>query len=116
MKNILKITGILSLVVVMLSVIFSFNNNTAVADESEYSCTVKVLDKNGDPMPYTKVSTFVSGGMFCEGGRDFETNQNGVATIKWIKSCNLAKLCVKGDCYNVENYEDGGSYTLRIDK
>lgn len=99
----------------MLMLLFSTTNVLAVSNSalSDNSCVVVVKDSGGDLVKYTKITTEVSGGLFCTGGRDFETDSNGKATLLWVEGCKLKKVYVKGKAYDVE-YQNGKTYTLII--
>ena len=47
------------------------------------SCTLIVESRSGSPDTSVRVSTEVSGGITCIGGRTFSTDRNGAAYIKW---------------------------------
>jgi len=113
MKNALKIVGIFSLVVMLFAVSTAFTGINA-ANDDDYSCTVTVKYKDGSLAASVKVTTEVSGGISCVGGRDFYTDKNGEASLKWVKGCYLKKVYVKGKGYKVD-YQDGKSYTLTMD-
>jgi len=83
------------------------------ASSKDLSCTVEVRNADGSAAKYAKVSTDVSGGVFCAGGRTFEANANGKVTLYWGDGCKLTAVFVKGDKYKVD-YQDGGSYTLTL--
>jgi hypothetical protein len=80
---------------------------------SDQTCTVVVKYKNGSVAADVKVSTDVSGGLSCSGGRDFYTDKSGEVTLKWSDGCYLRKVYAKGDGYKVD-YKNGGSYTLQL--
>jgi hypothetical protein len=101
--------SILMFLAAFLYVNTAMTGNVAAAEDQ--SCTVTVKYSNGALAKSVTVSTEVSGGVSCIGGRDFETNKDGVATLKWVKGCYLKKVYVKGDSYKVD-YADGKSYTL----
>ncbi len=112
MKNVLKLTGIISLVLMMFAVTTAFTGtNSSSSDDN--SCTVTVKYSNGSLAKSVKVTTEVSGGISCIGGRDFYTDDNGQATLKWSSGCYLKKVYVKGTGYKVD-YKDGNSYTLTM--
>ena len=84
------------------------------ASSSDDQCTVTVYYKDGSLAKNVKVSTDVSGGVFCVGGRDFQTDKDGKVTLKWSKGCNLKKVFVRGKGYDVD-YKNGSSYRLTLD-
>jgi len=112
MKNVLKFTGTLSLTLMLFTLVTAFTSETTTSS-SNNSCTVTVKYNSGSPAKSIKVSTYVSGGVSCVGGRDFYTDQYGQVTLKWSKGCYLKKVYAKGKGYDV-NYRDGQSYTLSI--
>lgn len=81
--------------------------------QTDQSCQLTVLHNNGSAAKYVDVSTDVSGGLSCSGGRTFETNRDGQVTLFWVKGCYLKKIFVKGKGYTVD-YRDGGRYTITI--
>ncbi|WP_404811664.1 hypothetical protein ACIRNY_07265 [Capnocytophaga canimorsus] len=89
---------------------FVFRNEESLKDQS---CTVEVRYSNGSPAGYVKVTTDVSGGIFCIGGREFKTNAEGKVTLYWVEDCKLTQVYVKGDTYKVD-YQNGKSYTLTL--
>lgn len=99
----------------MIVLLFSATNVGAVskASVSENRCEVVVKDSQGYVLKHAKVSTEVSGGLFCTGGRDFETDGNGKATLLWVEGCKLKKVYVKGKAYEVD-YQNGNTYTLIV--
>jgi hypothetical protein len=113
MKNILKAAGIFSLVFMLFAVGTAFTGTTAAGDD-DYSCKVTVKYSDGSKAASVKVTTDVSGGISCVGGRDFYTDKNGEVTLNWVKGCYLKKVYVKGTGYKVD-YQDGRSYTLTMD-
>lgn len=90
----------------------SRESTTATAEEN--SCYVTVYKSNGDLAKYTTVSTSVSGGLFCSGGRDFTTDDKGRARLLWGADCKLEKVYIKGKAYSVR-FENGGSYSITLD-
>ena len=108
MKNVLRITGLLALLMTMVFAMSSF----AKVDEtnSEKSCKVKVYYGNGDIADgVTVTASYGSGGQ-----HDFKTNDDGVVTLTWEYS-DIKYLYIKGDKYEVD-YRDGKSYTLTLKK
>ncbi|RRD59882.1 hypothetical protein [Tannerella forsythia] len=85
------------------------------AENRDQRCSLTVKYKDGRAAGYVTVSTEVSGGISCIGGRDFETNDQGVVTLQWAEGCKLSKVYVKGDGYKV-NYTNGNSYILTLNK
>lgn len=81
---------------------------------SDNRCVVVVKDSRGDAVKYAKVSTEVSGGWSCIGGREFETDSQGKVTLLWVEGCKLTKVYVKGKGYKVD-YQNGNTYTLTIE-
>jgi hypothetical protein len=101
------------LMILMAVAFVSMNAAPVTADDSDQSCTVTVRYKNGALAKGVTVTTSVSGGISCLGGRDFKTGAEGAVTLKWVKGCYLKKVFVKGDTYEVD-YKDGKTYTLTL--
>lgn len=108
----IKLTGTFSFILMMFAVTTAFTDSSN-ASSNDNSCTVTVKYSSGALAKKVKVTTDVSGGISCIGGRDFYTDDNGQVTLKWTKGCYLKKVYVKGDTYNVD-YKDGESYTLTM--
>ena len=101
---------------IMLLVLTFFCFTTAFTTHGgsdDQSCKVTVYYKDGSLAKYVSVTTDVSGGISCMGGREFETNKEGIVTLKWAEGCYLKKVYVKGKGYTVD-YKDGKSYTLTL--
>lgn len=77
------------------------------------SCTLTVYYSDGSVASSVKVSTDVSGGIACMGGRDFYTDDKGVVTLYWSEGCYLKKVYVKGNGYDVD-YKSGNKYSLTL--
>ena len=77
------------------------------------SCTLTVYYSDGSVASSVKVTTDVSGGIACMGGRDFYTNDKGVVTLYWSEGCYLKKVYVKGNGYDVD-YKNGKRYSLTL--
>ena len=82
-------------------------------DVYDYSCTLYVKKSTGSAARSIKVSTEVSGGISCIGGRSFYTDSDGEVTLKWVSGCYLKKVYVDGRGYEVD-YRDGGTYSLTM--
>ena len=110
----LKMFGLFAMILAFFSstIAFSNENSTAITG-SDNTCTVTVKYKNGSLAKSVKVSTEVSGGISCVGGRKFYTNSDGKATLEWSKGCYLKTVYVNGTGYKVD-YKDGNNYTLTI--
>lgn len=76
-------------------------------------CSVNVKRQHGAPVRSVKVSTEVSGGISCIGGRSFYTDGSGRVFLEWSSGCYLKKVYVDGRGYSVD-FKDGGSYTITI--
>lgn len=112
MKKTMKIAGLMALVMMLFVVTTAFTSvNKAEGDD--YSCKVTITYSDGSAAAYVKVTTEVSGGLSCLGGRNFETNKNGEVTLLWASGCKLKTIYVKGDAYSVD-YKDGGKYKLML--
>ena len=79
------------------------------------SCTLTVYYSDGSVASSVKVTTDVSGGVGCMGGRDFYTNDKGKVTLLWSEGCYLKKVYVKGNGYDVD-YNNGNSYSVTLKK
>ena len=110
----MKIKNFSFVMLIIASLTLSSAINTYASADDDYSCTVTVYYKDGSLAKNLKVTTDVSGGISCIGGRDFETNKSGEVTLKWAKGCNLKKVFVKGKGYSVD-YKDGKTYNLNLD-
>ncbi|PID87954.1 MAG: hypothetical protein CSB06_02495 [Bacteroidia bacterium] len=110
MKNLIKLTGVFAIVIAIFAVTTAFTSN-GDKPSGDNVCYVTVKYSSGSLAKSVKVTTDVSGGISCIGGRDFYTNDDGVATLKWSSGCYLKKVYVKGTGYKVD-YKDGNSYTL----
>ena len=98
---------------ILMLVIAFFCVNSANASAEDQTCTVTVYYKSGALAKSVTVSTDVSGGLSCSGGRSFTTDSDGVVTLKWVKGCYLRTVFVKGKGYTVD-YEDGKRYSLTL--
>jgi hypothetical protein len=90
----------------------TFLHSTADAF-GDNTCTVTVKNRYGGKAASIKVSTDVSGGISCSGGRSFYTDSDGEVTLKWVSGCKLNKIYVDGRGYEV-SYSDGGNYTVTM--
>ena len=88
-----------------------FDNSIEITGDN--SCTLTVYYSDGSVASSVKVSTDVSGGIACIGGRDFYTNDKGKVTLYWSEGCYLKKVYVKGNGYDVD-YKNGNSYSLTL--
>lgn len=86
------------------------NTHNIMADNT---CTLTVKTSGGYPARSVKVSTDVSGGVSCIGGRSFTTDSNGTVTLKWVAGCKLRKIYVDGKAYEVD-YKDGKDYSITM--
>lgn len=82
-------------------------------ENQENQCTLTITTGSGSPVKSAKVSTEVSGGISCIGGREFRTDSDGLVTLVWVKGCYLKKIYVNGKGYDVD-YKTGGNYRLSI--
>ena len=80
---------------------------------AENSCTLNVTTSYNSPARSVKVSTEVSGGISCIGGRSFYTDSEGKVTLKWVSGCKLRKIYVDGSGYDVD-YRNGNSYSIKM--
>lgn len=72
-------------------------------------CRLTVFHSTGSPARSIKVTTDVSGGISCIGGRSFYTDSNGDVILEWSSGCYLRKIYVDGRGENVD-YTNGGNY------
>lgn len=112
MKKILKATGLLAFVMMVFVATTAFTSVNNVQSD-DYSCKVTIYYSNGSAASHVKVTTDVSGGLSCSGGRNFETNSDGEVTLLWASGCKLTTVYVKGTGYSVD-YKDGGKYKLTL--
>lgn len=113
MKKVLTIAGIFFLVLMVFAVSSAFTITNSIS-EDDYSCILTVNYSDSSKAASIKVTTEVSGGISCVGGRDFYTDKNGEVTLKWTKGCSLKRVYVKGTGYNVD-FQDGKNYNLSLD-
>ena len=120
MKFLIKLTVFLGILVFSLSsfIITSDENSEDYTIFSEKiipgnSCTLFVKKSSGSPARSVKVTTDVSGGISCIGGRSFYTDSDGEVTLQWVSGCYLKKIYIDGKTYEV-NYENGRSYTINM--
>jgi hypothetical protein len=103
-------------IVIMLPLFFMLPFFVAQSHEgmaSDQTCRLTVTHASGAPAKFVDVSTDVSGGISCSGGRSFETNGEGQVTLRWVKGCYLRKIYIKGKGYTVD-YREGGTYQITI--
>lgn len=95
--------------------IFSAQSNTVKVayDLGNNSCKLQVNTSAGSPAKSVKVSTDVSGGISCVGGRTFYTDSDGRVTLEWSSGCYLKKIFIDGKGHDV-NFKDGNSYTISM--
>lgn len=85
----------------------------SAAAEEENSCLLTVYNADGSLASDVVVTTDVSGGLFCVGGRDFTTDSRGRVRLLWLKYCKLEKLYIKGKTYKV-SFENGKAYDITL--
>jgi len=111
-KNALKISGLFAIIIAMFAVTTAFTDKGTTRESSgDNTCTVTVKYSSGSIAKNVKVTTEVSGGLSCIGGRDFYTDSNGKVTLKWSSGCYLKTVYVNGRSHKVD-YKNDGSYTL----
>jgi len=108
MKNVIKTTGLMTLVVMALFALSSFSPSLS-AMKGEKACTVTIKYQNGDPADYVTVTAGYSSGQ-----HDFKTDGKGVVKLTW-EIHSIKCLYIKGDKYEVD-YSDGKSYSLTLKK
>ena len=108
---------ILIAVIVVLPSYSSTQNSDLLKSElkmpSDNTCTLYVKTRYGSAAKSAKVSTDVSGGISCAGGRTFYTDSDGKVTLKWSKGCYLKHIYIKGKGYDV-NFKNGETYTIKM--
>jgi hypothetical protein len=112
----MKKTILVSLTAILAVLLMSFtvtSENEGNAPNDDNTCTVTVKYSSGSLAKSVKVSTDVSGGISCVGGRSFYTDSDGKVTLEWSSGCYLKKVYVKGTGYDVD-YKDGKTYTLTL--
>lgn len=112
MNKVFKLTVLFAILLAMFTMTTSFISQSDISS-SDNSCTVTVRSSRGSVVKSVKVSTDVSGGISCLGGRSFYTDSDGEVTLKWSKGCYLKKVYVKGRGYDVD-YRDGQRYSLTM--
>lgn len=117
-KHVLPFLGLLLVAGFSLMSAAQFTNHevpaaTEAAFDADNTCTLKVKTRHGGAAASVKVSTDVSGGISCSGGRSFRTDSDGEVTLRWVSGCKLRKIYVDGRGYEVD-YRDGGSYTITM--
>lgn len=80
---------------------------------AENTCILKVFTKHGSPANHIRVTTDVSGGIQCSGGRTFTTDRDGEVILRWVSSCYLRKIYVDGKSHIVD-YKNGGTYYFKM--
>ena len=113
MRKFLKTAGILTLTAVMIVAVATTVSASSQSSNNENTAVVTVLNSNGSPANSVTVTTHVSGGVACVGGRSFTTDRNGRVTLRWARGCNLNRVYVRGTRYDVR-FQNGGTYTLRL--
>lgn len=98
---------------VLFSLSVAFTPAKTTIEMADNSCTVSVTTSYGSPARSVKVSTDVSGGISCVGGRSFYTDSDGEVTLKWVSGCKLRKIYVDGRGYEVD-YTNGNSYSIKM--
>jgi len=110
-------SALLLVAIVLLPSYTSTTDNNILETEilmpSDNTCTLNVKTSSGSYAKSVKVSTDVSGGLSCSGGRSFYTDSDGRVTLKWSSGCYLKHIFIKGKGYDV-NFKDGGSYTIKM--
>jgi len=116
MKNLIQTTIAFSLMFIAVSATCSSVNpqplNTVIKMSDNY-CTLHVKTSYGSPAKSVKVSTEVSGGISCIGGRSFYTDSYGEVTLKWSSGCYLKKIYIDGKGYDVD-YRSGNTYHINM--
>lgn len=111
MKKLVSVLVATLVAVVVMSFTFSNGSDKANEPNGDNSCTVYVKYSSGSAASGVKVSTDVSGGVSCVGGRKFYTNSDGKATVQWSEGCKLKYIYIDGKSHKGE-YKNGGTYTF----
>jgi len=116
MKTLSKILAVFAFVCIAFSVSTASTeapNNISSTEVFSNSCVVYVSTSSNYPARSMRVTTEVSGGISCIGGREFRTDSDGMVTLDWISGCSLKKIYVDGRGYEVD-YRDGNTYYLTM--
>lgn len=119
MNSMLKNAALFTVLSFLFSVTVAFtpdnitSPNKTIITMADNSCTLYVKKSTGSPARSVKVSTEVSGGISCVGGRSFYTDSDGEVTLKWVSGCKLRKIYVDGRGYDVD-YTNGNSYSITM--
>ncbi len=111
--NVLRTLGIITLFTAFFASTTAFSAKKVEHSNSDNSCIVYITTSYGSAAKSVKVSTDVSGGISCVGGRSFYTNSDGKVTLEWSSGCYLKKIFVDGRGYEVD-YKDGNTYNLTM--
>ena len=77
---------------------------------ADNTCTLNVKTSSGNGAATVKVTTEVSGGLSCIGGRTFHTDRDGFVELRWSRGCYLRTIYLNGKSRPVD-FSDGGDYT-----
>lgn len=119
MKNLSKIYFAVALLVSVFLIFPSFTtsdfegNTNSSLNSAANTCILYVKTSYGSAARSVKVSTDVSGGISCIGGKSFYTDSDGKAILEWSAGCSLKKIYVDGRGYEVD-YRDGGRYEITM--
>lgn len=91
----------------------SFTNTKTSLTMADNVCILYVKTSSGSAARSIKVTTDVSGGISCIGGRSFYTDSDGRVELRWVSGCYLKTVYVDGRSYEVD-FKDGGSYTINM--
>ena len=116
MKTFIKMLAVFSFICIAFSVSTASTKapiKTTPAEAYSNSCVVYVSKSTGSPARSVKVSTEISGGVSCIGGRSFRTDSDGKVRLDWVSGCYLKKIYIDGRGYEVD-FRDGNSYSITM--
>jgi len=109
----------------ILSFVIIFSSFSFVTPDSHYfnqnktnimsrnSCSLKVRTSSGSAARSVKVTTDVSGGISCIGGKSFYTDPDGYVNLDWSQGCYLKHIFIAGKGYDVD-FKNGNSYSITM--
>lgn len=116
MKMFIKMLAVFSFICIAFSVSTASTEapiKTIPSEVFSNSCVVYVSNSSGSPARSVKVSTEVSRGVSCIGGRSFRTDSYGKVNLEWVSGCYLKKIYIDGRGYEVD-FRDGNSYYITM--
>lgn len=120
MNSVLKNVALFTIISFLFSITVAFtpekintSPNKTIIKMADNTCTLYVKNSYGSAAKSVKVSTEVSGGISCIGGRSFYTDSDGEVTLKWVSGCQLRKIYIDGRGYDVD-YSNGNRYSITM--